>query len=151
MLYIYNCIKMHSILWWFCIDCFVRCFGLSKWMVLTWECLFLGRLQEGLEENLSSPDEVFHTGHSRNSSFASQQSKISGGTPGTIKRASGTDYSWLQYKNPTSNYTSIFCNRLDLQLNKFSCNLEYATGAKINTEIFVFKNHRNVLSEFHLK
>uniref|UniRef100_A0A672KZG3 Protein FAM102A-like n=1 Tax=Sinocyclocheilus grahami TaxID=75366 RepID=A0A672KZG3_SINGR len=51
-----------------------------------------GGLQEGLEENLSSPDEVFHTGHSRNSSFASQQSKISGGTQGTIKRASGTDY-----------------------------------------------------------
>uniref|UniRef100_A0A8C2BUL2 Family with sequence similarity 102 member Ab n=1 Tax=Cyprinus carpio TaxID=7962 RepID=A0A8C2BUL2_CYPCA len=48
-----------------------------------------GGLQEGLEENLSSPDEVFNTGHSRNSSFASQQSKISGGTQGTIKRASG--------------------------------------------------------------
>jgi len=46
-----------------------------------------------LEENLSSPDEVFHTGHSRNSSFASQHSKISGGTQGMIKRTSGTDYS----------------------------------------------------------
>ncbi|TRY86356.1 hypothetical protein DNTS_016639 [Danionella cerebrum] len=48
-----------------------------------------GGLQEGLEENLSSPDEVFLTGHSRNSSFASQQSKISGGTQGTLKRRSG--------------------------------------------------------------
>lgn len=87
---------------------FVIYFGLSKWMVVNWGCLFLGGLQEGLEENLSSPDEVFNTGHSRNSSFASQQSKISGGTQGTIKRASGTDYSWLQYKKTTtSNYTSI--------------------------------------------
>ncbi|XDV20750.1 hypothetical protein PO909_026015 [Leuciscus waleckii] len=46
-------------------------------------------LHQGLEENLSSPDEVFHTGHSRNSSFASQHSKISGGTQGTNKRTSG--------------------------------------------------------------
>ncbi|XP_065106216.1 early estrogen-induced gene 1 protein isoform X1 [Paramisgurnus dabryanus] len=54
-----------------------------------------GGLQEGLEENLSSPDEVFHRSHSRNSSFASQQSKISGGTQGTIKRTPGysTEYS----------------------------------------------------------
>ncbi|MBN3277498.1 F102A protein, partial [Polyodon spathula] len=34
-------------------------------------------LPEELDQNLSSPDEVFHTGHSRNSSYASQQSKIS--------------------------------------------------------------------------
>ncbi|KAA0717105.1 Protein FAM102A [Triplophysa tibetana] len=54
-----------------------------------------GGHQEGLEENLSSPEELFHTGHSRNSSFASQQSKISGGAQGTIKRTSGysTEYS----------------------------------------------------------
>ncbi|XP_072522560.1 early estrogen-induced gene 1 protein isoform X2 [Salminus brasiliensis] len=31
-------------------------------------------LPEVSDENLSSPDEVFHTGHSRNSSYASQQS-----------------------------------------------------------------------------
>ncbi|XP_043843781.1 protein FAM102A isoform X2 [Dromiciops gliroides] len=30
------------------------------------------------DQNLSSPEEVFHSGHSRNSSYASQQSKISG-------------------------------------------------------------------------
>ncbi|XP_017315897.1 protein FAM102A isoform X1 [Ictalurus punctatus] len=34
-------------------------------------------LPEVLDENLSSPEEVFHTGHSRNSSYASQQSKVS--------------------------------------------------------------------------
>lgn len=33
------------------------------------------------EQNLSSPEEVFHSGHSRNSSYASQQSKISGECP----------------------------------------------------------------------
>uniref|UniRef100_A0A8C9JB89 Estrogen-induced osteoclastosis regulator 1 n=1 Tax=Panthera tigris altaica TaxID=74533 RepID=A0A8C9JB89_PANTA len=33
---------------------------------------------EEAEQNLSSPEEVFHSGHSRNSSYASQQSKISG-------------------------------------------------------------------------
>ena len=37
-------------------------------------------LPEELDQNLSSPDEVFHTGHSRNSSYASQQSKVSGMT-----------------------------------------------------------------------
>ncbi|XP_056601541.1 protein FAM102A isoform X1 [Triplophysa dalaica] len=54
-----------------------------------------GGHQEGLEENLSSPEELFHTGHSRNSSFASQQSKISGGAQGMIKRTPGysTEYS----------------------------------------------------------
>lgn len=33
------------------------------------------------DQNLSSPEEVFHSGHSRNSSYASQQSKISGECP----------------------------------------------------------------------
>ncbi|KAJ8285749.1 hypothetical protein GJAV_G00030500 [Gymnothorax javanicus] len=43
--------------------------------------VFLNVTSESAEEpdqSLSSPDEVFHTGHSRNSSYASQQSKISG-------------------------------------------------------------------------
>nr|XP_060613762.1 early estrogen-induced gene 1 protein [Anolis sagrei ordinatus] len=35
-------------------------------------------LPEEPDQNLSSPEEVFHSGHSRNSSYASQQSKISG-------------------------------------------------------------------------
>ncbi|KAG8512773.1 Protein FAM102A [Galemys pyrenaicus] len=30
------------------------------------------------DQNLSSPEEVFHSGHSRNSSYASQQSRVSG-------------------------------------------------------------------------
>uniref|UniRef100_A0A2K5RE47 Estrogen-induced osteoclastogenesis regulator 1 n=1 Tax=Cebus imitator TaxID=2715852 RepID=A0A2K5RE47_CEBIM len=34
-------------------------------------------LSEEPEQNLSSPEEVFHSGHSRNSSYASQQSRIS--------------------------------------------------------------------------
>lgn len=33
------------------------------------------------DQNLSSPEEVFHSGHSRNSSYASQQSRISGQCP----------------------------------------------------------------------
>ncbi|KAH0615555.1 hypothetical protein JD844_004986 [Phrynosoma platyrhinos] len=36
------------------------------------------RVPEEPDQNLSSPEEVFHSGHSRNSSYASQQSKISG-------------------------------------------------------------------------
>lgn len=40
-------------------------------------CAFVG-LPEVLDENLSNPEDVFHTGHSRNSSYASQQSKVSG-------------------------------------------------------------------------
>lgn len=40
------------------------------------------------EQNLSSPEEVFHSGHSRNSSYASQQSKISGEClPGPMPRS----------------------------------------------------------------
>lgn len=37
-----------------------------------------GGLLEEPDQNLSSPDEVFQTGHSRNSSYASQYSRISG-------------------------------------------------------------------------
>lgn len=48
--------------------------------VFMYVCVHLG-LPEVLDENLSSPDEVFHTGHSRNSSYASQHSKVSGETP----------------------------------------------------------------------
>lgn len=38
-------------------------------------------MPEEPDQNLSSPEEVFHSGHSRNSSYASQQSKISGECP----------------------------------------------------------------------
>ncbi|XP_051552674.1 protein FAM102A-like isoform X2 [Myxocyprinus asiaticus] len=64
-----------------------------------------GGLQEGLEENLSSPEELFHTGHSRNSSFASQQSKISGYSTEYSRSSSPTDLS--QYRcNPSSSSSS---------------------------------------------
>ncbi|XP_009299826.1 early estrogen-induced gene 1 protein isoform X2 [Danio rerio] len=61
-------------------------------------------LQEGLEENLSSPDEVFHNGHSRNSSFASQQSKISGCSAEHSHSSSLTDLS--QHRRNTSTSSS---------------------------------------------
>lgn len=61
-------------------------------------------LQEGVEENLSSPDEVFHTGHSRNSSFASQQSKISGYSTEYSRPSSLTDLS--QHRRNTSTSSS---------------------------------------------
>ncbi|KAK2912043.1 hypothetical protein Q8A67_004176 [Cirrhinus molitorella] len=63
-----------------------------------------GGLQEGLEENLSSPEEVFHTGHSRNSSFASQQSKISGYSTEHSHSSSLTDLS--QHRRNTSTSSS---------------------------------------------
>ncbi|XP_051951780.1 protein FAM102A [Xyrauchen texanus] len=63
-----------------------------------------GCLQEGLEENLSSPDEVFHTGHSRNSSFASQQSKISGYSTEYSRSSSPADLS--QHRRNTSTSSS---------------------------------------------
>ncbi|XP_051969498.1 protein FAM102A-like isoform X5 [Xyrauchen texanus] len=64
-----------------------------------------GGLQEGLEENLCSPEEVFHTGHSRNSSFASQQSKISGYSTEYSRSSSLTDLS--QYRcNPLTSSSS---------------------------------------------
>uniref|UniRef100_A0A8C7W0P5 Estrogen-induced osteoclastogenesis regulator 1b n=1 Tax=Oncorhynchus mykiss TaxID=8022 RepID=A0A8C7W0P5_ONCMY len=50
-----------------------------------------GLPREQLEQNLSSPDEVFHTGHSRNSSYASQQSKISGYSTEHSRSSSLTD------------------------------------------------------------
>nr|XP_014342303.1 PREDICTED: protein FAM102A isoform X1 [Latimeria chalumnae] len=37
-------------------------------------------LVEEMDQNPSSPDEVFHSGHSRNSSYASQHSRVSGKT-----------------------------------------------------------------------
>ncbi|XP_056601542.1 protein FAM102A isoform X2 [Triplophysa dalaica] len=63
-----------------------------------------GGHQEGLEENLSSPEELFHTGHSRNSSFASQQSKISGYSTEYSRSSSLTDLS--QHRRNTSTSSS---------------------------------------------
>ncbi|KAL6463753.1 hypothetical protein MHYP_G00281440 [Metynnis hypsauchen] len=61
-------------------------------------------LPEVLDENLSSPDEVFHTGHSRNSSYASQQSKVSGYSTEHSRSSSMTDLS--QHRRNTSTSSS---------------------------------------------
>ncbi|MCJ8748582.1 hypothetical protein PDJAM_G00166470 [Pangasius djambal] len=61
-------------------------------------------LPEMLDENLSSPEEVFHTGHSRNSSYASQQSKVSGYSTEHSGSSSLTDLS--QHRRNTSTSSS---------------------------------------------
>ncbi|KAK3509022.1 hypothetical protein QTP70_018526 [Hemibagrus guttatus] len=61
-------------------------------------------LPEVLDENLSSPEEVFHTGHSRNSSYASQQSKVSGYSTEHSGSSSLTDLS--QHRRNTSTSSS---------------------------------------------
>ncbi|XP_051749267.1 protein FAM102A isoform X4 [Ctenopharyngodon idella] len=78
--------------------------GSTRRSVKTRPCVNNSGLQEGLEENLSSPDEVFHTGHSRNSSFASQQSKISGYSTEHSHSSSLTDLS--QHRRNTSTSSS---------------------------------------------
>uniref|UniRef100_A0A673WZ72 Estrogen-induced osteoclastogenesis regulator 1b n=1 Tax=Salmo trutta TaxID=8032 RepID=A0A673WZ72_SALTR len=60
-------------------------------------------LPEQLEQNLPSPDEVFHIGHSRNSSYASQQSKISGYSTEHSRSSSLTD---LTHRRNTSTSSS---------------------------------------------
>ncbi|XP_034765000.2 early estrogen-induced gene 1 protein isoform X2 [Acipenser ruthenus] len=60
-------------------------------------------LSEEPDQNLSSPDEVFHTGHSRNSSYASQQSKISGYSTEHSRSSSMSD---LTHRRNTSTSSS---------------------------------------------
>uniref|UniRef100_A0A8C8F0X2 C2 NT-type domain-containing protein n=1 Tax=Oncorhynchus tshawytscha TaxID=74940 RepID=A0A8C8F0X2_ONCTS len=60
-------------------------------------------LPEQLEQSLPSPDEVFHIGHSRNSSYASQQSKISGYSTEHSRSSSLTD---LTHRRNTSTSSS---------------------------------------------
>ncbi|MGH0163264.1 UNVERIFIED_CONTAM: hypothetical protein FKN15_044624 [Acipenser sinensis] len=60
-------------------------------------------LPEETDQNLSSPDEVFHTGHSRNSSYASQQSKISGYSTEHSRSSSMSD---LTHRRNTSTSSS---------------------------------------------
>ncbi|KAJ8346483.1 hypothetical protein SKAU_G00278840 [Synaphobranchus kaupii] len=50
--------------------------------------VFNSGLLEELDQNPSTPDEIFHTGHSRNSSYASQQSKTSSLYPYNISSKS---------------------------------------------------------------
>lgn len=55
------------------------------------------------DQNLSSPEEVFHSGHSRNSSYASQQSKISGYSTEQSRSSSLSD---LTHRRNTSTSSS---------------------------------------------
>uniref|UniRef100_A0A7N8XWN7 Estrogen-induced osteoclastogenesis regulator 1b n=1 Tax=Mastacembelus armatus TaxID=205130 RepID=A0A7N8XWN7_9TELE len=56
--------------------------------------------------SLSSPNEVFHTGHARSSSYASQHSKISGYSTGNSRCSSLTD---LSHHRNTSSSSSASC------------------------------------------
>nr|XP_016854584.1 PREDICTED: protein FAM102A [Anolis carolinensis] len=60
-------------------------------------------LPEEPDQNLSSPEEVFHSGHSRNSSYASQQSKISGYSTEHSRSSSTSD---LTHRRNTSTSSS---------------------------------------------
>ncbi|XP_077821179.1 early estrogen-induced gene 1 protein isoform X2 [Macaca mulatta] len=60
-------------------------------------------LPEEPDQNLSSPEEVFHSGHSRNSSYASQQSKISGYSTEHSRSSSLSD---LTHRRNTSTSSS---------------------------------------------
>uniref|UniRef100_A0A2K6UDC0 Estrogen-induced osteoclastosis regulator 1 n=1 Tax=Saimiri boliviensis boliviensis TaxID=39432 RepID=A0A2K6UDC0_SAIBB len=60
-------------------------------------------LLEEPEQNLSSPEEVFHSGHSRNSSYASQQSRISGYSTEHSRSSSLSD---LTHRRNTSTSSS---------------------------------------------
>ncbi|XP_039620283.1 protein FAM102A-like [Polypterus senegalus] len=60
-------------------------------------------LPEEPDQSLSSPDEVFHTGHSRNSSYASQHSKISGYSTEHSRSSSMSD---LTHRRNTSTSSS---------------------------------------------
>ncbi|XP_028273226.1 protein FAM102A-like [Parambassis ranga] len=63
-----------------------------------------GLPEEG--ESLSSPDDVFHTGHFRSSSYASQHSKISGYSSGHSRCSSLTD---LTHHRNISSSSSVSC------------------------------------------
>ncbi|XP_038193341.1 protein FAM102A [Arvicola amphibius] len=60
-------------------------------------------LPEEPEQSLSSPEEVFHSGHSRNSSYASQQSKLSGYSTEHSRSSSLSD---LTHRRNTSTSSS---------------------------------------------
>uniref|UniRef100_A0A668B051 Estrogen-induced osteoclastogenesis regulator 1b n=1 Tax=Myripristis murdjan TaxID=586833 RepID=A0A668B051_9TELE len=64
-----------------------------------------GLPEEG-EQTVSSPDEVFHIGHFRNSSYASQHSKISGYSTEHSRSSSLTD---LSHHRNTSSSSSVSC------------------------------------------
>ncbi|KAJ8286437.1 hypothetical protein GJAV_G00039250 [Gymnothorax javanicus] len=63
-------------------------------------------LLEGLDQSPSSPDEVFHTGHSRNSSYASQHSKTSGCSMAHSDSSSLTDLTHRRRASTSSSSAS---------------------------------------------
>lgn len=63
-----------------------------------------GLPEEG--ESVSSPDDVFHTGHFRSSSYASQHSKISGYSTAHSRCSSLTD---LSHQRNASSSSSVSC------------------------------------------
>ncbi|XP_063066453.1 protein FAM102A [Engraulis encrasicolus] len=63
-------------------------------------------LPEELDQNMSSPDEVFHTGHSRNNSYASQHSKVSGYSTEHSRSSSLTDLTLHRRNTSTSSSAS---------------------------------------------
>ncbi|KAF7647292.1 hypothetical protein LDENG_00174710 [Lucifuga dentata] len=63
-------------------------------------------LQEEASQTVSSPDEVFHLGHFRSSSYASQHSRISGYSTGHSLSSSLTD---LNHQRNTSCSSSTSC------------------------------------------
>lgn len=64
-----------------------------------------GLSEEG-DQTVSSPDEVFHIGHFRNSSYASQHSKISGYSTEHSRSSSLTD---LSHHRNTSSSSTVSC------------------------------------------
>ncbi|XP_077353381.1 early estrogen-induced gene 1 protein-like [Festucalex cinctus] len=60
--------------------------------------------------NVANHDEVFHTGHFRNSSFASQHSKISGYSTGHSRSSSLTDLSHHRNTSSSSNASCGFAH-----------------------------------------
>uniref|UniRef100_A0A668AQY8 Estrogen-induced osteoclastogenesis regulator 1b n=1 Tax=Myripristis murdjan TaxID=586833 RepID=A0A668AQY8_9TELE len=69
-------------------------------------CVLAAGLPEEGEQTVSSPDEVFHIGHFRNSSYASQHSKISGYSTEHSRSSSLTD---LSHHRNTSSSSSVSC------------------------------------------
>uniref|UniRef100_A0A673B0C7 Protein FAM102A-like n=1 Tax=Sphaeramia orbicularis TaxID=375764 RepID=A0A673B0C7_9TELE len=87
-----------------------------------------GLPEEG--ESVSSPDEVFHTGHVRSSSYASQHSKISGYSTGHSRSSSLTDLS--HHRNASSS-------------SSVSCGLAHAAQPPPSTPTEI---HRQILPNF---
>uniref|UniRef100_A0A8C0FZG7 Estrogen-induced osteoclastosis regulator 1 n=1 Tax=Chelonoidis abingdonii TaxID=106734 RepID=A0A8C0FZG7_CHEAB len=80
----------------------LTCKGEGTTSTISMLCCLAG-VPEEPDQNLSSPEEVFHSGHSRNSSYASQQSKISGYSTEHSRSSSMSD---LTHRRNTSTSSS---------------------------------------------